>query len=295
MIAMRSVFSTISAFTVLWSVPVSAFECTPATNPDQPDAPVVFTQAWNQRCIPFRINADSDLLVTARNIEIVRQSFDAWSNETCTDLNLDYFGITRQGRGFDPGSADNENVVLTTSSVPDPDALIGDTSLLAITVNAYSVETGEIFDADIILNDTRFQFVDVSNTTACRPDTFDLRNTLTHEVGHFLGFDHTPDVDATMFASAAACEIRKRDLGTTDLNGLCTVYPAGRDPNTCVPPGAYATEGAVNRFRNQCARESGCMCMKAPVGGRRFGWTGVVFLIGGLVLLLAGRRSLNGR
>ena len=252
-----------------------AFVCTPATDPNDPDAVVVFTQVWNQRCLPFWINTSSDLLLTQRTEAIVRGSFEEWSNPSCTDLAFQYRGVTQQSAGFDSTSRSNENVVLTTRSVSNPDTLIARPDLLAITVTAYSTETGEIFDADIILNDADVRFDEVTNTRACldRDEiVYDLANTLVHEIGHFIGFDHTPDGNATMFASAASCETSKRDLGTTDVNGVCTVYPAGQGPNTCVAPDSYGDSLALSRFRNQCGGgDDGCACVgrarKSPVFG----------------------------
>ncbi|MEM7675845.1 MAG: matrixin family metalloprotease, partial [Myxococcota bacterium] len=124
---------------------------------------------------------------------------------------------------------------------------------------------GEIFDADIILNLAEFDFGRVTNTAACESGAnatiFDLENTLVHEIGHFIGFDHVPDSDATMFASAQACETLKRDLAADDLDGLCTVYPAGAPPQTCSPAADYGNGGFLTRFRNQCETSEGCRCV----------------------------------
>ena len=46
--------------------------------------------------------------------------------------------------------------------------------------------TGEILDADIEMNGGEFLF---SNSRHPRDLHYDVRNTLTHEVGHFLGLD----------------------------------------------------------------------------------------------------------
>ena len=235
----------------------AAFVCTAV-----PDADPPLTQAWNQRCVPFWINNDSPMLLTDESEQLVQDSFEEWSNQDCTDLNFRYAGGTSQGALFDPDSAQNKNVVLVVDTQAQADEVFDEPGLLAITLTSFSVETGEIFDADIVMNAAEFRFETVTNVAACRGLTnppFDLQNTLVHEIGHFIGFDHTPEPEATMFASAQACETLKRDLAATDLDGVCTVYPTGSRPQTCAPPSSYGSSGFISRFRDQCDRlDCGC-------------------------------------
>jgi MYXO-CTERM domain-containing protein len=66
-------------------------------------------------------------------------------------------------------------------------------------------------------------------TTYGEPDCrfMDLRNTLTHEVGHLVGLAHVPDSQpaATMFARTTPGEIEKRSLSEDDIAGVCAIYP----------------------------------------------------------------------
>jgi hypothetical protein len=133
-------------------------------------------------------------------------------------------------------------------------------SSIAVTTTTYSTDTGEIFEAGIELNNATQHFVALSSQCAC-PGTWsggecltngnlctcsgscsctgnvnDVENTVTHEVGHFLGFAHETDPTSVMFASAQPCEISKRCLNCGDIEGLCTVYPAGKPVLTCGSP-----------------------------------------------------------
>lgn len=243
-----------------WSRPAIAFECTAVPNSDPP-----ITQVWNQRCLPFWINADSTFLLSDENEAAVLRSFGQWSNPDCTDLTFNYVGATAQKAEFDPARSDNRNVLMTVETATEAAQVIGVPDLLAITLTSFSVETGEIFDSDIILNLAEFNFERVANTATCEAESnftiFDLENTLVHEIGHFIGFDHVTEADATMFASAQACEILKRDLSADDLNGLCSVYPVDAPPQTCSPAADYGSGGFLTRFRDQCNRpEEGCRC-----------------------------------
>ena len=81
--------------------------------------------------------------------------------------------------------------------------------------------TGEINSYSLEINDERFRF-----TTTVRPRSYDIENTITHELGHVLGLDHPDDdlKDATMYAKALTGETKKRTLETDDIEGLCNLY-----------------------------------------------------------------------
>lgn len=93
--------------------------------------------------------------------------------------------------------------------------------VVALTTSYYDPHTGTISDADIDLNDKWYWTVGDTGVS------YDVQNAVTHELGHLLGLAHSPDPNATMYASADEGELKKRDLGLDDINGLCTIYPAG--------------------------------------------------------------------
>lgn len=124
---------------------------------------------------------------------------------------------------------------------------------------------GEILDADIEINGVNFA-ISVngvsSGTDGCKSD---LQNTLTHELGHLHGLEHTcrlsdmeparvdgdgnavplcntvlPDtpahraiIDATMYPTQSCGETSKSTLSPDDIAGLCKIYPIADDPGTC--------------------------------------------------------------
>lgn len=273
--AAAGLFAAAAAVAASSAASAQSYECTPA-----PEAEVRVTQVWHRsnRCVPIYIDRATSLFGEGEDPTLVQESADVWTSPGCTDLELPVFGFTDQRPGFDPRSDDNQNViseVLTASDrgyLPDPEAL-------ATTVTFHNADTGEIYDADILFNTAVADFEDLRLGDDCagRLDPpYDLRNTLVHELGHVLGFDHNADRASTMFASAPVCELSKRDLTSLDLQGLCDVYASGQPSRTCEPASSY---GSFDRFRGQCdsasSRDGGCQA----VSGTAFGlWWMVVGL-----------------
>jgi len=133
-----------------------------------------------------------------------------------------------------------------------------DASALAFTWDTANKTTGQIYDADIEVNLHDFQWADVV-ADPTRASAMDLQNALTHEMGHFVGLDHTcydslspnttsPPIDSTgmpvpdcrtappavqettMYPSAMAGDTQKRTLAPDDQNGLCSIYPIDDPP-----------------------------------------------------------------
>ncbi|TNF26049.1 MAG: matrixin family metalloprotease [Deltaproteobacteria bacterium] len=105
---------------------------------------------------------------------------------------------------------------------------------IAITSIAHDPTTGEIVDADIEVNDGVYRF----SAGDGPPDEswIDLPSTMTHEIGHFFGMDHSDDVTATMYATYAENNdpLGGRTLAADDIDGVCALY-------TDVPPHVDAT------------------------------------------------------
>ena len=134
---------------------------------------------------------------------------------------------------------------------------------LAITTVHFVVSTGEIVDADMELQgwdgenrSSGFYFTCTPTGSACKDAelyllpratcvAFDVANTVTHEAGHMLGLDHVCNsayavpYDAcgslsedTMAPNATVGDTNKRTLEADDVDGVCTIYPVGKDTVT---------------------------------------------------------------
>lgn len=98
----------------------------------------------------------------------------------------------------------------------DPNVFSG-SGVIGITQVGFQETTGEIVEADILLNDN-FTF----STTPSDPSY--LGNVITHEAGHFLGLGHGQVVGSTMFYSLTRGQYQVND---DDKAGLYSLYPNG--------------------------------------------------------------------
>lgn len=183
---------------------------------DDPDTPLFWP---NRQVIVYAAAATSEELTPAEVETSLIDSFGAWQNAGCTDILLEYGGAasgTETNFVSDVRDGENRLVWRETDWPGDPEAL-------AITTLIYRTATGEILDGDIDVNGTTFSWTSSLDTMPIN----DAQNTLTHEVGHLIGFAHAPDTEATMFGNSGPGEISKRDLAPDDIQGVCFVYPAG--------------------------------------------------------------------
>lgn len=112
---------------------------------------------------------------------------------------------------------------------------------LALTTTSYIVESGAISDADIEFNGTNPAALFTTVSSPPCPDgepnancvAIDVQNTLTHEIGHALGFDHVKALGSTMYEEAFFAEIGKRQIDYGTVEGFCTTYPKGGPPAPC--------------------------------------------------------------
>ncbi len=144
----------------------------------------------------------------------VTASINTWNSVKCSAARLQLSGISP---GLDAPKYDGKNIIkyLTTANEWRWSPLE-----FANTVITLNLRTGEILDADLVLNGWKFTWAtDGSQGRA------DIQATVTHELGHVLGLDHTLDPGASMYAKANVGETGKRNLNNDDIKGLCELYP----------------------------------------------------------------------
>ena len=285
----------VAALASALAVPARAFTRSTAG----PGGPCLF---WAQPGHSFVIDASATPDVPpASAFDAVRRSFATWAGVQCAHLTFPDQGLSTDPAnrkiGYVPGG-NNINLVLwrtancSSGAVPAGDPCLtegncgnkydcwdhGD-SVIAVTTTTFNRSTGQIFDADIELNDSNpsggshfiFTTADCpagSSTCLCsgaQTDAcahYDVQNTVTHEAGHSIGLDHTTVQDATMYAFAPEGEESKRALHQDDIDGVCAIYPDG-EPTTC-DGGAVVLVDAGPVDAGGPAASSGGGCASAP-------------------------------
>ena len=265
----------------------------------------------NDRAITYAIHeGGSDDTAALESVTAAQQSFAAWSAPACTDLRFIDGGTTpRYDIGYSQGDADNLSLVVwreqsCAKATPAGHECFeaggcnnlyncweGSLQTIALTTTTFNNKTGEIFDADIEFNGLGFVFSTVDGPACSNPPprpalncvATDVRNTLTHEVGHVVGLDH-PDLssepgidhandrDVTMYSSASLGEVNKRTLHQDDIDGLCEIYPKGLKSQQC--------------FKADEVKGVGCDCSAAGAS-----WGGLGAALAALAALWRRRRS----
>lgn len=232
---------------------------------------------WNNRSVPVFVaqRGSEDVDPGAMRAAVLR-SLTEWSANACTDLYLHYGGTTANtGTNLTSSEPDMVNTLVWREAGEWPEDVGAGT--LALTTLVYDRATGVILDGDIDFNGQDFFWTASQDRSDSNTD---VQNTVTHELGHLIGLDHTDDPEATMFGGTEPGEFTKRDLGADDLDAVCYMYPAGDDTpleTVTSDPAPLELEGAG------CAVSGG-----RPVGGV-VGWVAVA-----LTALFARRRRTRG-
>jgi hypothetical protein len=183
--------------------------------------------AWTQLPIPYRFHAagsqyfeDSDLRMT------VRRAFDTWESVECEDgpTSLAF----KQGKDITSDPDEGEAAPLDFGIYFRDDAWPEQASDIALSrVNAFA-RSGMIAGANIEVNTAQKTFR-LSNSDR---GEFDLQSVMIHEVGHYLGLDHSSDPDSIMVTNYCNGESpcskstdSLRTLGEDDIAAVCRLYP----------------------------------------------------------------------
>jgi hypothetical protein len=184
--------------------------------------------------IPFLIDAAGDVgLGGATSRAAVNDAFAAWTNVPTSDLTLTDGGTLAQPIAF--AGCDGGNRVVFNDpfdEITDPSGCGG---VLAIGGYCASSETRTV-------NGTSFRRIRVGKVmfnngwSQCPGwNRCNLSEVATHELGHTLGFGHSTDTNATMYASAHF-DGRCASLRSDDLAAINFVYPSLASPTPSPSP-----------------------------------------------------------
>jgi uncharacterized protein (TIGR03382 family) len=223
---------------------------------------------WESGCVYVTLDSEGTKEIAGEaESAIVDQVLQTWNTGVagCSYMNL----IKEPSRPVEVGK-DRVNIIKFRDTswcrpaVDDDPARCYSAAAAGLTTavfvdDAGSDRDGAIVDADIELNGKDFAISAEGMTLGMAGCKADLANTLTHEVGHLLGLEHTcraggdpPRVDnaggqvptcsqtsdpaiteATMYNFQDCGETKKSSLSPDDTTAICTIYPIAKDPRSC--------------------------------------------------------------
>lgn len=145
---------------------------------------VAFSTSLSQP--PPNIKAGSDVLGAAR------RALAHWSQNS----NIRFIETMTSAQSISPSTGGDGISLISVANTPENQAVFpcGDPNQIRTgrTRVFFNPATGGLTEADVVINPC-MQF-----STDGTPGTYDLEATLTHELGHFLGLEHSAETGATM-------------------------------------------------------------------------------------------------
>lgn len=216
--------------------------------------------AWKRRCHSYALDErGASSMPTATVLDVLARSFGHWEQVACSGRNVgfDFREASKLARCQEAEYSSRDGNVNVVAFIDDFPQRMLMPSAYAVTIVWHSETSGEIYDADILVNEEMGPF-GVCPSNGCTDGlTVDLENVITHEAGHFLGLSHSADDESTMYFQAERGEVEKRSLGADDVAGLCAAYPAGSLPDRC----SYTPRHGRDL---NCENESSGRCTAAP-------------------------------
>jgi len=261
---------------------------------------------WESGCVFVTVDdAGTTALAGDQEFSIIDASIATWNDDAAS---CSYLKVMDEGKqALEVSGKDHINLIKFRDTVWGRPAVDGDPArpyagaAAGITTAVFvddgtSSRDGAIVDADIEINGVDFTIAASSADPPTKGCLAVLQNTLTHELGHLHGLEHTclaggdpPRVDnrgnpvppcmigfdpptianATMYPFQTCGETKKEVLSPDDIQAICDVYPTNKDPKTCEPVPLHSAAGC-------------CSTSNRPEAS---------FLLAGSVLLLLRRRK----
>lgn len=223
---------SLKIFVTLIIFAVSAFSYTPQFADPQKKIPV----HWNKKIIEISIsesliNKSSNIKSDENILEVINRSLNQWQNAADIEFR---FTISDKQSVSPSGKFGDGISLITIAQTPENILLFGEKAndVSAIT-KVFFDRKGNISEADIVLNP--IQFFSTDGTIG----TFDLEATLTHEIGHLLGLEHSRIIGSTMHIHQGKNGIynlpgfNSRTISDDDRAGIISIYGKRFDNEKC--------------------------------------------------------------
>ncbi len=206
-------------FILSWVLPVRAYtlQYTDSTATAQikwPSREVKVALSNSLNSPPANIKAGSDV------VGATRRALARWTEAA----NIQFIETSSNALSISPRGQGDGISLITVADMPDNRGVFSTSDRTGRTRVFYDPAVGTIMEADVVINPAA-QF-----STDGTPGTYDLEATLTHEIGHVLGLEHSSEVSAAMqprqgtnglYEQAA---LSSRTLSDDDRAGVHALY-----------------------------------------------------------------------
>ncbi|RME71315.1 MAG: hypothetical protein D6776_10430 [Planctomycetota bacterium] len=174
---------------------------------------------WSSNTIPYTIHAAGSDDVPGDDSEstAIRLAFARWEQIAGSNIHF----AEDPSKANDPPASGLDGTSFVFFDETNATGLFtGASQVVALTTVMFD-GAGRIVEADLVFNGRDHSF-----STDLSPGTFDVQSIATHEIGHYLGLDHTGVYGATMNPYASLQDTKPRSLSRDEEAFARAVYPA---------------------------------------------------------------------
>ncbi|MEP6742846.1 MAG: matrixin family metalloprotease, partial [bacterium] len=161
---------------------------------------------WAKRTIPISLSSSLTFPNTSIKAQsdvagAIHRALATWSAVT----NINFVEVPSNVQSISAASHGDGVNLITIATTAENLGIFDDESSPARTRVFYDADSGEVNEADIVINPFPYSVdgAPLEFSTDGTPGTYDLQSTLTHELGHLLGLNHSNVIGATMNATQA--------------------------------------------------------------------------------------------
>ena len=193
---------------------------------------------WAKKTIPIAISSsltlpNSGITAGSDVAAAIHNALETWS----IAANINFVEVPSKLQSISSAHRPDGVNLITIAATSENLAILGNDDSPARTRVFYDADSGEISEADIVINPYLYSVAGepIEFSTDGTPGTYDLQSTLTHEIGHLLGLNHSNVVGATMNATQALNgtfglpALSERTLSESDIAAVKSIYGSPRE------------------------------------------------------------------